>query len=45
MRMNQPTTGFLGAEVQMDLSRLDSEIAVLGVPCGWPYPRPGTTAG
>ena len=43
--MNQPETGFLGAPVETDLARLDAEVAILGVPYGWPYPRPGSTAG
>ncbi|HET8778127.1 MAG TPA: arginase family protein [Candidatus Limnocylindria bacterium] len=45
MRTNQPIAGFLGTDVETDLSRVDAEIAILGVPHGWPYPRPGTTAG
>jgi agmatinase len=43
--MNQPESGFLGAAVETDLTRLDAEVAILGVPYGWPYPRPGPTAG
>jgi agmatinase len=44
--VNDPVAaGFLGAEVQTDVSRLDAEVAILGVPFGWPYLRPGTTAG
>ena len=46
VRVNGPVAaGFLGAEVETDLGRLDAEVAILGVPFGWPYPRPGTTAG
>jgi agmatinase len=45
MLTNQPVTGFLGAEVQTDLSQLKAEVAILGVPHGWPYPTRGTTAG
>lgn len=45
MRTNEPTAGFLGAEIETDLDRIDAEVAILGVPYGWPYPRPGTTAG
>lgn len=45
MRTDPPQAGFLGAPVETDLSRLDAEVAVLGVPHGWPYPRPGATAG
>jgi agmatinase len=40
-----PETGFLGAPVETDLDALDADVAILGVPHGWPYPRPGTTAG
>ncbi|MGH2384487.1 MAG: arginase family protein [Candidatus Limnocylindria bacterium] len=43
--MNEPESGFLGVPVETDLSRLDAEAAILGVPFGWPYPRPGATAG
>ncbi|MGQ0606924.1 MAG: arginase family protein [Chloroflexota bacterium] len=43
--MNEPESGFLGFPVETDLSRLDAEAAILGVPFGWPYPRPGATAG
>jgi agmatinase len=45
MRTDQPEAAFLGAAVQTDLSRLDADVAILGVPFGWPYPRPGLTAG
>ncbi len=43
--MDPPESGFLGASVETDLSRLDAQVVVLGVPHGWPYPRPGATAG
>src|SRR5687768_7036569 len=43
--MNQPESGFLGAQVETDLPLLDAEVAILGVPYGWPYPRPGPTVG
>lgn len=43
--MNQPESGFLGAPVETDLTRLDADVVILGVPYGWPYPRPGATAG
>jgi agmatinase len=45
MRTLPPETGFLGAPVETDLDALDADVAILGVPHGWPYPRPGTTAG
>ena len=46
MRTNAPGAGFLGAPVETDLRRLHPGGAViLGVPHGWPYPNPGTTAG
>jgi agmatinase len=41
--MGEP--GFLGAPIEPDVARLTSEVAILGVPHGWPYPRPGSTAG
>ena len=43
--MNQPESGFLGAPIETDLTQIDAAIAILGVPYGWPYPRPGATAG
>jgi agmatinase len=45
VRTIAPESGFLGAPVEVDLARLDAEVAILGVPHGWPYPRPGVTAG
>jgi agmatinase len=45
MRTNEPAAGFLGVDVETDLSRLDADVAILGVPHGWAYPRPGATAG
>jgi len=42
---NEPEIGFLGAPVETDLAQLETDIAILGVPHGWPYPRPGATAG
>lgn len=45
MRTDRVDPGFLGAPVQTDLSRLDADVAILGVPFGWSYPRPGLTAG
>ena len=45
MRTNAPAAGFLGFPVETDLRRLDADVAILGVPHGWPYPRPGATAG
>lgn len=45
MRTNPPHGGFAGVEIEMDLGRLDADAAILGVPHGWPYPRPGATAG
>lgn len=45
MRTDTPDAGFLGAPIQPDLALIDAELAILGVPHGWPYPRPGATAG
>ena len=45
MHTNPPQAGFLGVSVETDLSDLDADVAILGVPHGWPYPRPGATAG
>ncbi len=43
--MMQPDTGFAGIAVETDPDRLDADVAIVGVPFGWPYPRPGATAG
>ncbi|MGI8828945.1 MAG: arginase family protein [Candidatus Limnocylindria bacterium] len=43
--MNEPEAGFLRAPVETDLTRIDAQIAILGVPHGWPYPRSGAAAG
>jgi agmatinase len=45
VRTNAPESGFLDAPIEIDLARIDAEVAFLGVPHGWPYPRPGATAG
>jgi agmatinase len=45
VRLNAPASGFLGAAVETDPGRIDADVAILGVPFGWPYPRPGSTAG
>jgi agmatinase len=43
--MMRPDAGFLGSAVEPVLERLDADVAFLGVPHGWGYPRPGPTAG
>jgi len=45
VRTNAPEASFLGVSVETDLTRLDADVAILGVPHGWPYPRPGATVG
>jgi agmatinase len=45
VRLNAPASGFLGAQVETDPERIDADVAILGVPHGWPYPRTGSTAG
>ena len=45
MQTHAPETGFLGAPVVTDLGSLGADVVILGVPHGWPYPRPGATAG
>lgn len=45
MRTNPPHAGYLGVPVETGLDALDADVAILGVPHGWPYPRPGATAG
>ncbi len=43
--LNAPASGFLGAPVETDPERIEADVAILGVPFGWPYPRPGSTTG
>jgi len=43
--LDAPESGFLGAPVVTDLSTVDADVAILGVPHGVPYPRPGATVG
>ena len=45
MRTIAPEVAFLGLPVETDLDRVDADVAILGVPHGWPYPDIGTTAG
>jgi agmatinase len=45
VKTDAPASGFFGVPVETDLGALDADVAILGVPYGWPYPRPGTTAG
>lgn len=45
MHLNRPDTGFAGLPVEPDLDALAADVAIVGVPFGWPYPQPGTTAG
>ena len=45
VELNPPAIAFLGCPVETDPARLDADVAILGVPFGWPYPRPGSAAG
>jgi agmatinase len=45
VRLKPPESGFLGAAVETDLDALEAGVVILGVPHGWPYPRPSATAG
>jgi agmatinase len=45
VRTKAPEVGFLEASIETDLTQLDANVAILGVPYGWPYPHPGATAG
>jgi len=45
VRTRGPEAGFLGLPVETDLDRVEADVAILGVPHGWPYPDPGATAG
>ena len=45
VRLNAPASGFLGAAVETDPDRIAADVAILGVPFGWPYPRAGSAAG
>lgn len=45
MRMERPASGFLDLPIETDPDRIDADVAILGVPYGWPYPDIGATAG
>lgn len=45
MRLNRPDTGFAGLPIETDLDAVAADVAILGVPFGWPYPQPGSTIG
>ncbi len=45
MRLTPPDAGFAGLPIETDPSLIDADVAIVGVPYGWPYPRPGATAG
>ncbi len=45
MRLTQPADGVAGAPVETDLDRHAADVAIVGIPYGWPYPHPGATAG
>jgi agmatinase len=45
MRLTLPDVGFAGAPIETDLDRLSADVAIVGVPFGWPYPRPGPSVG
>jgi agmatinase len=45
MRLTLPDLGFAGAPIETDLDRVSADVAIVGVPYGWPYPRPGPTVG
>lgn len=45
MANDRPEVGFLGAPVETDPDQLSADVAILGIPHGWPYPDPGLTAG
>lgn len=45
MRTNPPEVAFLDLAVETELHRVDADVAILGVPHGWPYPDIGPTAG
>jgi agmatinase len=45
MRTTAPDRGFLDLPIETDLDRIDADVAIIGVPHGWPYPDIGATAG
>lgn len=45
MRLNAPEASFLGAPVVTDPRRVEADVALVGVPHGVSYPRPGLAAG
>lgn len=44
-QLQRPDAGFAGLPIQTDPSMIEADVAIVGVPFGWPYPRPGATAG
>ncbi len=45
MHTTPPDLAFLDLPIETDLDRIDAEVAILGVPHGWPYPDIGSAAG
>jgi agmatinase len=45
MRTTAPDRGFLDLPIETDLDRIVADVAIIGVPHGWPYPDIGATAG
>lgn len=45
MQLQRPDAGFAGVPIETDPERFEADVAIVGVPFGWPYPRPGATAG
>jgi agmatinase len=44
VRTDRPASTFLGVPAA-ELDALDADVAILGIPHGWAYPRPGATSG
>lgn len=45
MELLRPDAGFAGVPIQTDPEGVAADVAIVGVPHGWAYPRPGSTAG
>jgi agmatinase len=44
VRLDPAATAFLGVP-RAELGTLDADVAIVGIPFGWAYPRPGATSG
>lgn len=45
IQLERPDAGFAGLPIHTDPGTIEADVAIVGVPFGWSYPRPGATAG